>query len=55
MLLRNISDNATVETRGATIGRGASGVERPVARAASTQDNRRDSKNRPGPAGCSAF
>ena len=34
MLLRNISDNTTVETRGATISRVLSGVERPVARAA---------------------
>jgi pilus assembly protein CpaB len=34
MLLRNIADNTLVETRGATIGRVLSGVERPIARAA---------------------
>jgi pilus assembly protein CpaB len=33
MLLRNISDNTTVETRGATIARVLSGIERPISRA----------------------
>ena len=49
MLLRNVSDNTPVETRGATISRVLSGVERPVARAVNAQGAGQDGKNRPGP------
>jgi pilus assembly protein CpaB len=44
MLLRNIADNTPVETKGATISRVLSGVERPVARGATRKARVRKAK-----------